>query len=565
LDGLPGENWEAALEEILRVDSDVLSVESVSYWRFRPSPPAIVCELGYRSSGQSFDRGFELRRTDSPAYFDEIRRHPVLAVEDAIHDDRTRDIRSYLESRRIGALLDTAVRVGGRAVGILCHEHRGGSRPWSEQEQHFAFAVGQIVAARLAARARSRAEEQERRSALLADVMADVAASFGSPAAAARVAVERAIPALGEMALLVAFDGNDLRYVVSAHIHPHGRALLEQHARLHPPRLDGPGIVPGVIREQQSLLVPNAGAVTAREYGLDDAAYSELAALHVRSVVAAPFLVRGLIRGAMVFGSSFRRFDQEDLRFCERYAQRIGLILENGELFEKAQQAVRSRDELVSQAAHELRTPLTSLSLFAQSIAREAAALPAPWLAQVSRGMVRQADRIDRLAERLLSASEMQAGRPTVNRERVDLGELARDVLLAYSGAAAAAGSALRFAGEDHLITNVDPLRIEQALGNLLDNAIKFGAGQPIEIGLRVHGGSVTISVTDHGPGIQPGEEEAIFQPYRRGSAADGLGGLGLGLHVVREIVEAHGGKVAVDARPGDGATFTVELPLDAS
>jgi signal transduction histidine kinase len=561
LDGLPGEDWEAVLEEILRVDSSVLEVESVSYWRFRPFPSSIICELGYHASGQIFDRGFELRRTDSPGYFEEIRRAPVLAIDDAIHDERTRDIRGYLMDRHIGALLDTAIRVGGHAVGILCHEHRGGPRPWSEQEQHFAFAVGQIVASRLASRARSHAEERERRAALLADVMNEVAESFGT-AAAARLAVDRALPTLGEMSTLVAFDGADLRYVMGAHINPQGRALLDDIARRHPPSLDGPSFSSHAIREQQSLLVPNATLEAARSFGLEDAYYKEIGPLNIRSAMAAPFCIRGAIRGAMMFASTFRRYDQEDLKFAERYTQRIGLILENGWLFKKAQEAIRTRDEFLSLASHELRTPLTSLCLFAQTIAREADGLPTRSLAHMGQRMVRQAQRIDRLAERLLSASELGAGAPTIARETLDLSEIVSDVTLAFSGTAAAAGSSLVFTGDEQVIGRVDPVRLEQVLGNLIDNAIKFGMGNPIEVGLSKRDGTAFISVTDHGPGIPAEEQEAIFHRYRRGSTAAGLGGLGLGLHVVREIVESHGGKVRVEAHPGSGSTFTVELPL---
>ena len=139
-----------------------------------------------------------------------------------------------------------------------------------------------------------------------------------------------------------------------------------------------------------------------------------------------------------------------------------------------------------------------------------------------------------------------------------------RDLTLAFSGVAAAAGSTLVSSVDDHVIGNVDATRMEQVVGNLIDNAVKFGMGSPIEVELRAHDGTAILSVRDHGPGIPLEEQGELFRRYRRGSAAAGLGGLGLGLHVVREIVEAHGGKVHVDARPGKGSTFTVELPLDA-
>jgi len=562
LNALPGESWDDALREILRVDSHLLGVECVSYWRFR-LPTSIVCELGYHQSIRAFDRGLELRRTEAPGYFEAIGETPILVIQDALHDERTRDLRAYLASRQIGALLDTAVRLGGQPVGILCHEHIGGPRYWSDQEQQVAFAIGQIIATRVATRALSRNDERERKAALLADVMTEVAEAFGS-SAAAQVAVDRAVPTLGDFCMLVGLEGTEVSNIAAAHIHPEGLALVQRIMARHPPSLSGAGFASHAIREQESLLVPDVDDRTARYYGMQGDYLEDVMALGVRSAMAAPFSVRGVMRGAMVFGSSFLRYDQNDLKFAEAYAQRVGLILENGRLYRRAQEAIGARDEFLSLASHELRTPLTAISLLAQLIAREASTLPAGVLTSLGQGMVRQTGRLDRLAARLLSASEIASHAPTINRERVDLSELVRDLTVAFSSAAAAVGSSLRARAEDHVIGYVDPIRIEQVLGNLIDNAVKFGMGNPIEVELNAKNGDATISVRDHGPGLPLEEQAEIFKRYQRGSGAAGVGGLGLGLHVVREIVESHGGTVGVDARPGKGSTFTITLPLDA-
>jgi len=560
LNALSGESWEEALREILSVDSNLLRVECVSYWRYR-MPTSIVCELGYHQSIKAWDRGLELRSKDSPGYFEEIRRTPILAIEDAPQDDRMRDIRSYVASRQIGAILDTAVRVTGQPVGILCHEHIGGPRRWSEQEKQLAFAIGQIIATRVAARAHTRVEQRERKARLLADVMTEVAEAFGS-AAAAQVAVDRAVPMLGDLCVLTGLEGNEVKTIAAAHIHPEGLALLRRITTRHPPSLTGPGFAAHAIREQESLLIPEVDDRAARHYGMEGDYLEDVMALGVRSAMATPFSVRGVMRGSMVFASSFLRYDQDDLKFAEAYAQRVGLILENGRLYQRAEEAIKARDEFLSLASHELRTPLTSISLLAQRLIREAVAPPARSLAAVGQGIVRQTGRLDRLAERLLSASEIGSRAPMVHRERVDLSELVRDLTLSFSSSAAAAGSTLAAHAEGPVIGYLDPIRIEQVLGNLIDNAVKFGNGKPIEVELRAEGDAATISVRDHGAGMPAEEQAEIFKRYRRGSGAAGLGGLGLGLHVVREIVESHGGRVGVDARPGKGSTFTVTLPL---
>ena len=560
LNALPGEDWEDDLREILRVDSNLLGVECVSYWRFR-LPTAIVCELGYHQSIRAFDRGLELRSEESPGYFQAIRQDPIVAIHDAPHDERAHDLRAYLASRQIGALLDTAVRVGGQPVGILCHEHVGGPRRWTELEQQIAFAIGQIIATRVAFRALGHDDERQRKAALLADVMTEVAEAFGS-SAAAQVAVDRAVPILGDFCVLSEIEDTRVSNIAAAHIRPEGLTLLQRITTRHPPSLTGPGFASHVIREQESLLVPDVDDRSARHYGMEGDYLEDVMALGVRSAMAAPFCVRGVMRGAMVFGSSFLRYDHNDLKFAEAYAQRVGLILENGRLYRRAQDAIAARDEFLSLASHELRTPLTSISLLAQLIVRESSALPARSLASLGQGMVRQAGRLDRLAERLLNASEIGSRAPTINRERVDLSELVRDLTVAFSSAAAAVGSTLTARADDAVIGYVDPTRIEQVLGNLIDNAVKFGMGNPIEVELRADAATATISVRDHGPGMPLEEQAELFKRYQRGAGAAGVGGLGLGLHVVREIVESHGGTVGVDARPGKGSTFTVTLPL---
>jgi signal transduction histidine kinase len=561
LDSIPHDDWERLLEESLRVSSAMLAVESVSYWRFRSAPPSIVCELGYRASVDRLERGFVIPEDDCRHYFREIRRSQVLAIDDALHDERASDIQGYLAERGVGALLDTAVQVGGHPVGILCHEHSGGSRAWTAQEQQFAFAVGHILGGHLESLRRSEAEQNERRTALLADVMSDVAEQFGDRPAA-HLAVERALPALGEMAILMAFDGKQIRYTAAAHIDPEKRVLLDELLRVTPPSPDGPGFGPHAIRERQSLLVTQVNREAARAYDITDEQFAVISQLRVRSAIAVPFAIRGRLRGAMLFASTSHRYEPHDLRFAEIYATRVALGLDNARLYREAQEAIRARDEFLSMASHELRTPLATLCLFAQAVSGQVVALSPRSVAQMSERMVRQIGRLDRLADRLLNASEIGKHRPSINRETADLAEVVDDVALAFRSFAAASGSSLVLHSPEHVRGSFDPIRLQQVLGNLIDNAIKFGMGKPIEVDVKAHDGIAAVSVRDHGPGIPLEEQRQLFTRYERGYAARGLGGLGLGLYLVREIVAAHGGRLSLETKPGEGATFTIELPL---
>ncbi len=104
-------------------------------------------------------------------------------------------------------------------------------------------------------------------------------------------------------------------------------------------------------------------------------------------------------------------------------------------------------------------------------------------------------------------------------------------------------------------------MRLEQVLGNLLGNAVKFGEGKPIEIRVERTGGTVQVEVVDRGVGIDADQVDRIFGRFERAAPAQHYPGLGLGLYVAREIVEAHGGKIRVQGKPGKGASFLVELP----
>jgi signal transduction histidine kinase len=561
LGSLALDDWETALQEILKTDSNVLAVERVNYWRFRTNPPAIVCELGYDSSRQRFERGLVLHEPEATRYFEEIRRVQVLTIEDARDDLRSRDLWDYLKLHAIGALLDVGVYVGGSLMGILCHEHVGCRRRWIAQEHDFALSVAQIVAARLEARARSRAEENERRTALLGDVMARLGEVFDA-GPAADVAVQYALPTLGDLATVVITDGPTVRLIASTHVDPERRHVLSELESFYPTTLEGPGFAVHAIRERQSLLVPRLTPETSGLYGNGDRYTSLVARLELKSAMAVPFSVRGELKGAMVFASNSKSYSQDDLRFAETYAERVGAALENALLYRKAQDAILARDRFLSLASHELRTPLTTLCLFAQSLARDSLSRSSRVVAQMSQKLVRQAARLDRLADRLLDAYKIGSGRPSIEREPVDLVEIVQDVTHGFEGTMDTAGSTLVLSGDNRLLGSFDPIRVQEVVGNLVDNAIKFGMGKPIEVDVRARGDKAVVRVRDHGLGISCEDQAAIFELYERGGAAQGLGGLGLGLHIVREIVQAHGGGVQVESLPGEGSTFTVELPL---
>jgi signal transduction histidine kinase len=316
------------------------------------------------------------------------------------------------------------------------------------------------------------------------------------------------------------------------------------------------------LREQQSLLVPVITPEALAEFRAPGVV--ELARrLNLRSGMAVPLQFRGKITGAMSFFSDHRTYGQDDARFAESYARQVSGILENTRLFQQAEQAIRVRDEFVLLASHELRTPLTALSASAQGILKQAnerdGASPESIL-RFGRILARQVEQLGRLSERLVAAAQI-VGQLKLHTERFDLVAAVAEVARGLAAHAEKSGSRIRVETAAPLMGVWDRGRIEQAVANLLENAIKFGAGQPIEVTVEARQETALISVRDHGIGISTEHLGRLFQRYQRAVSAQNFGGLGLGLYIVRVIVEAHGGTVRAESRLGEGATFVVELP----
>nr|WP_240806992.1 AAA family ATPase [Polyangium spumosum] len=227
-------------------------------------------------------------------------------------------------------------------------------------------------------------------------------------------------------------------------------------------------------------------------------------------------------------------------------------------------EAVRLRDEFLSVASHELRTPLTSLQLATQRLQRLAGkeTLAPEAVRELATVSARQVKRLDQLVDALLDVSRLQMGELSLRFEPVDLALVARDVLDGLAADLTRAGCPVQTNIHGPVVGSWDRLRLEQVLTNLLTNAMKFGAGKPIEVAVSEDDGQATLVVTDHGIGIEPAAQERIFRRFERAVPVEHYGGLGLGLYIAHQIVSSHGGTIEVESRPGDGATFTVRLPL---
>ncbi|MFL5354030.1 MASE1 domain-containing protein [Archangium sp.] len=271
---------------------------------------------------------------------------------------------------------------------------------------------------------------------------------------------------------------------------------------------------------------------------------------------------KGLGGIALVRHGPDARLSARELAFAGDLAYRCALALENESLFQQAQEAIDLRDAFTTVAAYELRSPLTSLRLYLQDLMRGLGRLPNPEkpLAQLHQ-LARQSTRLSQLVENLLVMGRINTGRLNLERQTVDLSELVRHVVerLAEDLKKARCVPVLKLRA--HTMGEWDRVRLEQALVNLLGNAMKFGAGHPIDLEVSEHQGVARLRVRDHGIGVAPEAMERIFGRFERAVSSSEYGGLGLGLFLTREIVAAHGGSIQAESGPGEGTTFTLELP----
>jgi signal transduction histidine kinase/DNA-binding NarL/FixJ family response regulator len=287
--------------------------------------------------------------------------------------------------------------------------------------------------------------------------------------------------------------------------------------------------------------------------------------LGARSGIVAQIRLADEALGVVVFGASQRRFTGDDVALAEEIARRAGVAIANCRLYREARLAVAARDEFLSVAAHELRTPIAALQLKLQHVeAKQQASLcgtcehavPADY-----RGAVRQISRLSGLVETMLDVSRIVARRVTLEREDLDLCEVARAAIEDLREVASRSRStvALRCAGP--VRGAWDRAAMERVLANLLSNALKFGAEKPVEVRVVAEGDLAVVEVEDHGIGIPPEKVDRIFDQFERAVSSRHFGGLGLGLYVTRRLVEQHGGTVTVSSRPGAGSLFTLRVP----
>ena len=299
----------------------------------------------------------------------------------------------------------------------------------------------------------------------------------------------------------------------------------------------------------------------------DEEHLAVLRGLAPASMLIVPLRARERVLGALLFArdESQEPYGESDMELAIELAERAASAVDNAQLYRSSQLAIRARDDVLGVVSHDLRNPLAVISMCASSLVEVGFEDPTR-NREAMRTIQESARWAQRLIQDLLDITAIEAGGLSIVRRAEDPVLLLTGVALSFEDLAAARDVVLVAELPDHLPTiSCDADRLHQALGNLIGNAIKFTPpGGEIRLSAEADGDGVRIAVADSGPGIPEADVPHIFDRFWTAQRNSRARGTGMGLAIVRGVVEAHGGLVWVERNPHGGATFIVRLPGDS-
>jgi PAS domain S-box-containing protein len=416
--------------------------------------------------------------------------------------------------------------------------------------------------------AREVAEAAQRQAAFLAEVGGALDSALDYRKTLANLA-RLVVPTLGDYCLIDERtpDGGSRRVAV-AHVDPEMEALLL-------PDEENPGgadcerhPVMKVIREGMSTLVSEVSGAELDVIAHDGSHREVLESIGIRSYMIVPLVARGRTLGALtlVSSSSGRRFTSQDVELAEAVARRAALSVDNARLYSRAQQAARTREEVLAFVSHDLRNPLATILLNASALLET---IPSDRLDADEREQLewiaRSSEQMNRMIQDLLDVARIESGQLPIRLARTSMRSVVNEAAALLQPQVREENLLLDIEGvPERLEIELDRERVLRVLLNLIGNAIRFtpGGGR-IRVEAEILGGSVRIAVRDTGVGIASDEGARLFEPYWQGRRP-GPGrsrGNGLGLAIAKGIVEAHGGAIWFESEPDVGTSFYFTLP----
>jgi signal transduction histidine kinase/PAS domain-containing protein len=379
-----------------------------------------------------------------------------------------------------------------------------------------------------------------------------------------------AVPQIADWATVDMLDANGrVNRLAVAHVDPAKVALGYEVTRRFPIDRNAPHGLARVLRTGEPEMVAEITDALVQASVVDEELLAILRDIGLRSTICVPLKARGRVVGAMSLfaAESGRHYTRDDLELVEELASRASAAIENAMFYRAAEEANQAKDEFLAVVSHELRTPLNAIIGWTHMLREEK--LAPERRARALEVIERNAWLQNQLIEDLLDVSRIVSDKLRIDARTVDLPLVIERAIETVRPTASAKQIAIR-QEVDASAPPVfgDPDRLQQVVWNLVNNAVKFSDnGSTIDVVLRRTDGAVEIAVKDEGRGIDPAFLPHVFERFRQAdsSTTRSRGGLGLGLAIVRKLVELHGGTVRAESEGvRRGATFTVRLPIDA-
>jgi PAS domain S-box-containing protein len=365
----------------------------------------------------------------------------------------------------------------------------------------------------------------------------------------------------------VANDDGSLRRLAIAHRNPDKIRLVNDLAREYPPDPNSPGGVAGVVRTRKPEIISDITDEMLVQGAKDERHLSLIRSLGLKSYICVPLVVSGNSLGALTFATaeSGRRYTDGDLALAMELANRAAVAIENTQLYQSLRDADRRKDEFLATLAHELRNPLAPIRNSLQIL--KLPRIDAGTIKRSHEMMERQVHHLVRLVDDLLDVSRVMRNKIELRKESVELAAVVARAVETVQPLIEAQGHELSVVmPPESLSLEADPVRLAQVFGNLLTNAAKYTEAKGrIQITARQEGDKAVLRVKDTGIGIAPDVLPHVFDLFVQvdHAATRSQGGLGIGLTLVKNLVEMHGGTVAAHSDGlGKGCEFTVRLPF---